>query len=88
MRNDHIETAEIADAEVDDISGGLLDGAMGQVGTTVENVPGADLGGRRHRSGRPERHDGDRSRPVTVIRRTGRTARAYFSWLPVSAVIR
>lgn len=45
MRNDHIETAEIADAELDNISGGLLDGAMGQVGTTVENVLGADLGG-------------------------------------------
>ncbi|MFR9754273.1 type A2 lantipeptide [Streptomyces sp. TR06-5] len=42
---EHIETAEIADTELDNVSGGLLEGAMSQVTGTVENVVGVDLGG-------------------------------------------
>lgn len=42
---ENIETAELSDAELDGVSGGLLDGAMTQLGSTVEGLVGADLGG-------------------------------------------
>jgi hypothetical protein len=46
MRNDQIEAREVADTELDAVSGGVLNDAMGQLGSTVEGVLGADvLGG-------------------------------------------
>lgn len=45
MRNENIETAELSDGDLDNVSGGLLDGGMAQLGSTVEGVLGADLGG-------------------------------------------
>ena len=45
MRNDNIETAELSDTELENVSGGLLNDGMAQLGNTVEGVLGADLGG-------------------------------------------
>jgi hypothetical protein len=45
MRNENIETAELSDADLDNVAGGLLDGGTAQLGNTVEGVLGADLGG-------------------------------------------
>ena len=38
MRKDQIETTEISDAELDNVAGGVLNGAMGEVGGVMSTV--------------------------------------------------
>lgn len=68
MRNDQIETREIADTELDAVSGGVLNDAMGQLGSTVEGMLGADvLGGNNILGGNNTSVGGVGIAPVTGL---------------------